>query len=72
MTVETTTGFSSSNISEFSYDDETDTLTVVFQSGDSYDYMNVPKSVYRSFGLASSKGEFFARQIKNRYTYEQS
>lgn len=67
---ETTTGFSSSNISEFRYDRSTDTLQVDFNSGETYEYQNVSPSTHRMFQAASSKGEFFQRQIKGRYSYE--
>ena len=43
---ETTTGFVSSNIDEFTYDPDTETLRVVFSSGDEYDYFNVPQSTH--------------------------
>jgi lysyl-tRNA synthetase class 2 len=61
----------SSNIESFSFDPETDTLTVNFRSGDSYEYYNVPASVYRGFQSASSAGQFHSRAIKGRYAYEQ-
>lgn len=70
--VETTSGFSSSNIDEFSYDPSTDTLSVVFSSGDRYDYFNVPQSTHRMFQAAPSKGEFLNRHIKGRFAYERA
>lgn len=60
----------SSNIAGATWDPQTDTLTVDFVSGDSYDYMNVPASTYRAFAASGSKGQFFIRQIKSRYSYE--
>jgi hypothetical protein len=68
---EHTSGFVSSNISEFRYDKSTDTLQVDFNSGDTYEYYNVPPTTHRAFQAAGSKGEFFARHIKGRYSYEQ-
>lgn len=67
---ETTQTPSSSNIESFSFDPETDTLTVSFRSGDEYDYFNVPPSVYRAFQSAGSAGQFFIRSIKGRYAYD--
>ena len=64
-------GFASTNISAFRYDKSTDTLQVDFVDGDTYEYYNVPPSVNRAFQAAASKGEFFARNIKGRYPYEQ-
>lgn len=60
----------STNIAKVSHDSDTDTLTVDFVSGSTYDYMNVPASVYRAFQGAASAGQFFIRQVKNRYSYE--
>lgn len=68
---ETTEFPGSSNIASASFDPETDTLTVEFRSGDSYNYFNVPAAVYRAFQSAGSAGEFHARQIRNRFAYEQ-
>ena len=67
---ETTIPRSSSNIAEFTYDPDTETLTVVFQSGDSYDYFNVPPSTHRAFQSAGSVGQFFHRHIRQRFPYD--
>jgi lysyl-tRNA synthetase class 2 len=67
---ETTIPAGSSHIEEFSYDPETDTLTIVFDGGDEYDYMNVPIQLYREFQQAPSAGQFFYRRIKNRFSYD--
>lgn len=60
----------SSNIERVDFDDSTDTLSITFQGGDEYDYMNVPASLYRQFQAAPSAGSFFFRQIKNRYNFD--
>lgn len=60
----------SSNIAAISFDPETDTLTVEFRDGNSYDYFNVQPSTYRAFTQAGSAGSFFHRQIKGRYSYD--
>ena len=72
MTVVTeTTDFpGSSNLSSATYDPEVENLTITFQSGESYLYMNVPASVYRGLQNAGSAGSYFHRQIKSRYSYE--
>lgn len=61
----------SSNIGECTYDSETQELVVNFKSGSSYSYRSVPQSVWMGLQNASSLGEYFARQIKNRYIAEQ-
>lgn len=60
----------SSHIESLTFDPDTDTLTVVFTSGDSYDYMNVPPQVYRAFAAAPSAGQYFQRMVKGRYAYD--
>lgn len=69
---EVTSGFASSNISEFWFDRDTDTLRVFFNSGQTYDYYNVAPSTNRAFQAAPSKGQFFDRVIKKGgYPYEE-
>ena len=60
----------SSNVENVSFDDSTDTLTVAFADGASYEYLNVPASVYRSFQAAPSAGQFVHRNLKGRYPSE--
>lgn len=67
---ETTLTPGSSNIEAITFDPDTDTLTVEFRDGSSYDYLNVPVQVYRAFQRAGSAGEFFYRQIRNRYAFD--
>lgn len=60
----------SSFIDELEFDAETDTLTITFSDGATFDYMNVSPATYRNFCLAPSAGKFFHRQIKDRYSFE--
>lgn len=60
----------SSNIERVDFDDSTDTLTITFQGGAEYDYINVPVSVYRQMQASPSAGQFFHRQIKGRYQFD--
>ena len=62
----------STNVEKVSFDDATDTLTVEFSGGESYDYLNVPASVYRQFQAAPSAGAFVHRQLKGRYSAERA
>ena len=57
----------SSNIASVTFDPSTDTLTVEFTSGDIYDYLNVPSTVYRSLTESPSTGSFFYRHIRSVY-----
>lgn len=55
----------SSNLSAIGYD--SGTLYVRFNSGHLYTYSNVPEFVYKNLMGASSKGSYFAANIKNYY-----
>lgn len=59
----------SSHIESAEFDPDTDTLTLTFTGGDSYDYLNVPPSTYRALCAAGSQGQFFHRAIKGRFAY---
>lgn len=59
---------SSSNLVAVGYDSSTNTLRVQFSSG-TYDYYDVPESVYRGLMGAPSHGVFHATHIKNSYRY---
>lgn len=61
----------SSHIAQVDWDGDTDTLTIEFTDGRSYDYMNVPGAVFREFQASGSAGQFFNRQIKQRYAAEE-
>jgi hypothetical protein len=52
------------------YDPKRHVLTIVYVSGNVYDYKNVPGSVYRKMKAASSKGEYLNEHIKGKYPYE--
>jgi hypothetical protein len=61
----------SSNLDTAEYDDESEDLTITFQSGDRYLYRNVPAGEFRRLQHAISAGEYFYRNIRGRYGYEQ-
>lgn len=58
---------SSSLLAEASYDDEEQTLTLVFQNGRSYDYENVPPNLVQELKQATSPGRFWNFYLKGRY-----
>jgi len=62
-TITTTT----SNILDFDY--KSQVLTVNFLDGNTYEYFDVPKEVYRKFINADSPGRFARRHIFNNYVY---
>ena len=40
-----------------------------FSSGAVYDYLEVPKKVYRALLKAPSKGNFVSRRVRDRYEF---
>ena len=61
---ETTT---SSNIADFEY--KSQTLTITFLDGSSYEYFDVPKATYVKLVNADSPGRFARRHIFNSFLY---
>ncbi len=59
----------SSNIARYRYDEKGRVLTVEFKNGGTYNYYDVPSSVYERMNAAASKGQFLAQNIKNTYRY---
>ncbi len=59
----------SSNLAGFGYEPKTLTLTVEFNNGGRYNYFEVPEQVYAGLRGASSKGQYLAQEIKNRFRY---
>ncbi len=57
-------------IKEVGYDPATKVLTVVMvKDNETYEYKNVPESVYKGMLAAESKGAFFAKNIKGKYEF---
>ena len=57
----------SSTILSAGYEAASETLEVEFKSGGTYQYYNVPESVYHDFMSSDSKGKFLHVYIKNSY-----
>ena len=60
---------SSSNINSVGYDESTGILEIEFNNGGIYQYSNVPLSEYESLISASSVGQYFHQNIKERYSF---
>ncbi len=58
----------SSNIKSVGYDKDSQILEIEFNNGNTYQYIDVSSYVYQSFLDAESKGKFFHKNIKNKYT----
>lgn len=61
----------SSHLDRVDYDSETQELTITFKDGTEYLYRSVPNEVYLGLQHARSAGQYFDRQIKNVYAYEE-
>lgn len=60
----------SSAVYAFGYDDEHQTLDVVFYRSGVYRYFDVPRNVYEDWLAAESKGHYLHQAIIGSYPYE--
>jgi hypothetical protein len=60
----------SSVVSKMLYNEETETLRIVYVSGMVYDYKNVPLEVYQAMKTSGSKGTFLNKHIKGNFEFE--
>jgi lysyl-tRNA synthetase class 2 len=56
-------------IRSFNYDVDSRKLFIVFQSGLSYAYENVPAETYVAMKGSFSKGEFFNAHIRDHFSF---
>lgn len=59
----------SSNIARFRYNDEMSILEIEFKKGGAYQYFDVNEGVYEQMKAATSKGQYFASNIKGVFRY---
>ena len=64
------TRVASSMIYAVGYDEQTQTLEVVFYTTGVYRYFGVPKDVYNGLLESSSKGSYMRSSVIDCYTYE--
>jgi hypothetical protein len=57
-------------IRSFSYEPESQALTITFQSGRRYLYLGVPETLVADMNRAFSKGEFFNERIRDHFSFE--
>lgn len=60
---------SSTNLASVGYEPDTATLEIEFKNGGIYQYFNVPQIIADQLFSASSKGTFFAANIKNQFQF---
>jgi hypothetical protein len=56
-------------IRSYAYNPEKSELTIVFQTGRSYLYQNVPPQTYDAMKASFAKGEFFNRHIRDKFRF---
>jgi hypothetical protein len=62
----------SSVIRRFHYRPEEKALEIVFVSGRRYRYFHVPQQVYEEMRASSSKGKYFNRHVRDRFSFEKA
>jgi len=60
----------SSNIKTASYDTESKTLTVTFNTSMIYEYYDVPWKIFTKFRSSPSQGKYFNANIKTNYKFK--
>jgi len=61
----------STSIISAGYDPDTKTLELEFVNGNTYQYLDVPQSIYEALLAADSKGAFVNTHVKDHYRYSQ-
>ena len=59
----------STSLNAATYQDQSAFLELPFRSGAHYRYIGVPAQVYQELRMVESKGRYFHRHIRNRFTY---
>lgn len=57
----------SSTITSGSYNPVSETMTIHFGTGKTYDYANFPLKLWKEFAAAKSKGTYFSLVIRSMY-----
>ena len=61
----------SSNVDSVGYNPDSLTLEIEFNSGDIYQYYDVPEYIYDELISAGSVGQYLNQNVKNNYSYDQ-
>ena len=59
------------SIRPMGYDPERDLLEIEFQSGEVYDYFDVPEETWVGLSEADSRGRYFLENIRDLYGYQE-
>lgn len=60
----------SSHLQSYSYDQDTQTLTVEFVNGSVYQYTRVPPTEYWNLAQNGGGGSYFWSKIRNNYSFQ--
>jgi len=60
----------STTMRSIGYEASTRVLAIEFQSGEVYEYLDVPIEMYKTLSEAESKGKYFNREIRDNYRHE--
>jgi hypothetical protein len=60
----------SSVVSSMHYDSSSSTLRIIYVSGEVYDYLGVPGSIYKAMKSSGSKGTYLNKYIKGHYQFK--
>ena len=61
----------STNLVTVGYDQAMQVLEVEFQSGNVYQYLDVPEHVYQDLMTSASKGQFFHDNILKEFDFQE-
>jgi hypothetical protein len=59
----------STTVRSVGYESHSKVLEIEFQSGEIYQYLDVPEAVHRKFRRAGSKGRYFNDEIRDDYAF---
>jgi hypothetical protein len=62
----------SSNLVSVGYEPGSSTLEVEFQSGNIYQYLNVPEHIYQDLMTSNSKGQYFHDYILKEFDFQEA
>jgi hypothetical protein len=58
-------------IAAYKYDAASETLTIRYDSGKVYNYLQVPEKIFKEMRSTMVKGIWFNRHIKGKYPFEE-
>ena len=69
MSISDRVDFDSATLASATYDHRQNQLQIDFRDGSRYTYVRVAPTVFRDLVISPSKGKFFNRHIRGRFSY---